>query len=378
MILRKKNMENRCYCEISRSLISHNIQLIQSLIPDNTKVLGIVKANGYGIGYEELAKVLQKCGVEIFAVASLKEAIELRELDFKEDILILGHTPTKDIPLLKKYNLIQSVFSYQHAKELSVYQVRTHIKLDTGMSRMGVVYQSEDKRLEELIKITKVLNHIEGIFTHFSVSDSDEEQDIEFSLNQVYLFNECVELLKEQGITFKYQHIANSYGIVNFPELNYDYVRPGILLLGAHSSYACFQKNEYDFKPVLTWKCRVGLVKEIKKGTPISYGRTKIADKDMKVATITCGYADGYPRELSNKGCVLINGYRCLILGRVCMDQMVVDVTDIEVTVDDEVVLVGKSKSQEIRMEDLALWCNTITNDLFCRISSRVERVYYD
>lgn len=371
-------MENRCYCEISRSAISHNIKLIQNLIPNTTKVLGIVKANGYGIGYEELAKALQKCGVEIFAVASLKEAIELRELDFKEDILILGHTATKDIPLLKKYDLIQSVFSYQHAVALSAYAVRTHIKLDTGMSRMGVVYQKNDKRLEELIQITKVLDNIEGIFTHFSVSDSDNIDDIQFSLNQIQLFDECVALLEKQGISFKYKHVANSYGIINFPELNYDFVRPGILLLGSHSSYDSFQKNKLDFKAVLTWKCRIGLIKEIKKGTPISYGRTKIVDKDMKVATITCGYADGYPRELSNRGQVLINGVYCNILGRVCMDQMIVDITDVDASIDDEVILVGKSGTKEIRMEDLARWCDTITNDLFCRISSRVERVYYD
>lgn len=371
-------MENRCYCEISCSLISHNIKLIQSIIPDQSSILGIVKANGYGIGYQQLALQLKNAGVSIFAVASLSEAIELRAVLPQEDILILGYTPVKDIALIEKYGFIQSIFSYEYALALSKYKVRTHLKIDTGMSRMGIIYHEADKRIDEIFKIKEVLNDIEGIFTHFSVADSDESDDIQFSLKQVQLFDECVQKLEDSGINFKYKHVANSYGIINFPQLKYDFVRPGILLLGAHSSYECYQKSEYDFKPVLTWKCKVGLIKELKAGTPISYGRTKITEKDMKVATITCGYADGYPRQLSNKGYVLIKGQRCPILGRVCMDQMVVDVTGLEVYLDDEVILIGKSDREEIRVEDIALWCNTITNDIFCGISSRVERIYYD
>lgn len=372
-------MENRCYCEISRSAIKHNIRVIQNYIPDTSNIMGIVKANGYGIGYEELAKALIEEGVHFLAVATLKEALELRECGIECDILILGHTAFKDIPLLKKYDLIQSVFSYEHAKMLHHDGIRTHIKLDTGMNRMGIVYQNHDKRMDEILRcVTLLQDKVEGIFTHFSVSDSDLEENLNFTNNQIDLFNEVVDILESKGIHLKYKHLANSYGIVNYPDCAKDFVRPGILLLGAHSNYECYQKSKLDFKPVLSWKCRVGLVKEVEKNTPVSYGKTFISDKKMKLATITCGYADGYPRELSNKGIVIINDVKCKIVGRICMDQMLVDVSGVEVKVDDEVILVGQSTSQCILMEDLASWCNTITNDLFCRISTRVERVYYD
>lgn len=371
-------MRSRSYCEISLSAIAHNVKEIQKRIPPNTEIMGIVKANAYGAGDIKVYRVLANLGVKTFAVATIEEALHLRENGCNEDILILGHTSFKEVHLLKKYNLIQSVFSFVHAKHLADNGIRVHFKIDTGMGRMGFVYREQQKNTEEIISALKLFEKVEGIFSHFAVSDSKQDEDIIFTHQQIELFEELKKKIKEAGIHIPTSHIQNSYGIINFPNLKYDFVRPGILLLGSKSLDNLHETIHLDLKPAVTWKCKVGLIKEIEAKTSISYGRTFIASQKMKVATITVGYADGYPRALSNKGYVLINGHRCNILGRVCMDQMVVDVTGVDVEIDDEVILIGKSKTLEIKTEDLAALADTISNDIYCMISERVERLYYE
>lgn len=371
-------MRSRSFCEISNRAIRHNIREIQKMIPTNTKILGIVKANAYGAGFKQVASILNEMGSTILAVATIEEAIQLRNADIHCDILILGHTSFKEMHLLETYHLIQSVFSLEHAKHLAKYNVRTHLKIDTGMGRMGFVYRPFQKNLDEILETLKILKNVEGIFSHFAVADSNSEENLQFTESQIQMFEELRQQIQAHGYHIPYAHLQNSYGIINYPELTYDFVRPGILLLGAVSHMDFYEKQRLNLQPALTWKCKVGLVKEVAANSSISYGRTFIAPQKMKVATITVGYADGYPRCLSNKGSVLINGKRCPILGRVCMDQIVVDVTGISVKVDDEVVLIGKSGNEEIKVEELALLADTITNDIFCMISERVERIYYD
>lgn len=371
-------MKSRCYCEISLSAIAHNVQEIKKLIHPSTKIMGIVKANGYGAGYYEVSKVLLENGVDFLAVATVKEAIELRKKNINADILIIGYTQKEEIALLEQYDLIQTVVSLEQAKQLQHSKIRTHLKIDTGMGRIGFLYRDNQKNTQDIIEAYQLLKNVEGIFSHFSVADSADDIDIAYTKNQINLFEELVLKLEKQSITFKYKHLQNSYGILNYPELKYDFVRPGILLLGAVSHSDFYNQSNINLKPALSWKSRVAQIKWLDENSAISYGRTFITNKKMKVATITVGYADGYPRSLSNKGYVLINGMRCNIVGRVCMDQMLVDVTNATVEVGDEVVLIGKSKDLEITIEQLAKLDYTITNQIFCAISARVERIYYD
>lgn len=370
--------KNRTWCEISLPAIYANLHTIQTLIPQQTKILGIVKANGYGIGDVAISKLLVNAGVNVLATATVEEAITLRKHGIEVDILILGYTMEKDYHLLEQYHLIQSVFSYQEAQALSKFKIRTHLKIDTGMSRMGFMYQNDQKDYDSIKKSVEILPYLEGIFSHFAVSDSLSDEDVQFTHQQINLFDEVVSRLETDGHVIKYKHLQNSYGILNYPQLQYDFVRPGLILYGGRASEHEITTANVNIQPVVTWKTRVGLVKYVNEDATISYGRTYQAKINQKVATVTIGYADGYPRNFSNQFYVLIHGKKCNILGRVCMDQMLVDVSDVDVNVGDEVVLIGKSGEQEISIEAFAQAANTISNDILCRISERVERIYVE
>lgn len=377
---------SRCWAEIDLSKIQHNVKEIRKMIPSSTKIMAIVKANAYGHGDIEVAKELQKQGVDFFGVSSVDEAIVLRHAGIRENILILGYTPLEHFHYLHELDILQTLLSKQYALELSEYcvknkvEIRAHIKVDTGMSRLGVQCKEERWEIEDVLTMYRLPNiMVEGIFSHFSVSDSfDVNADREFTQKQIALYNRVLAEVKAQGIDTGITHLQNSYGIINYPELSYDYVRPGLLYLGVTSDDAIITKQKPDFQPIMTWLCNVSYVKTIEAGSCVSYGRHFTAEKTMKVATLSCGYADGYPRSVSNLGkTVLIHGKKAPIIGNVCMDQMMIDVSNIpDVKEGDRVILFGYDGDSLLSVDELSRMCKTINNDMLCRVSARVPRIY--
>lgn len=375
----------RAWLEIDLDKIAKNVDEIHRLIPAKTKIMGIVKANAYGHGDVAVAKALRDCGVDFFGVSSIDEAIVLREAGIREEIMVLGYTPPQHFHYLNKYNIIQSLISLAYAQKCNAYakenqiKIRGHIKLDTGMCRLGVVCKQHQYNIDE-VKAIYALEHLqcEGIFSHFSVSDSLDEDAKAYTDQQVQLYERVLSDLKAAGIDYGLTHLQNSYGVLNYGHLEYDYVRPGLLFLGATSNDAIPIATNPDFEPILQLKANVSLVKEVEAGDSVSYGRNYIAKEHDKIATVSIGYADGYPRILSNKHPqVLIHGQRCEIVGNICMDQIMVNVTHIENVLEGDVVtLIGKDGDEMITVDELTRWANTINNDTFCWFSARVPRIY--
>lgn len=381
-----ENSQERCWAEIDLAAVHHNVAEIQKMIPATTKIMGIVKANAYGHGDIAITKELIRCGVDFFGVASMEEALRLREAGISEPILILGYTTPKQFHYLHEQNIIQTVISESYGYELAAYaqahdvDLYAHIKVDTGMCRLGI--QCKQERWDsEAVKAMYHLPHlhIAGIFSHFSVSDEcTKEAEVAFTRRQIACFDALLAELKAAGINPGLTHLQNSYGIINYPELHYDYVRPGLLHLGVTSDDQLETLRHPDFHPIMTWKARVAYVKEIPAASSVSYGRHFQAPSAMRIATVSCGYADGYPRIASNQGQeVLIHGQRATIIGNVCMDQMMVDVSRIDgVKEGDEVVLFGYDHGAYLAVDELSRVCHTINNETLCRLSHRVARVY--
>lgn len=373
--------KSRAWEIIDYDAIAHNVEEIQKLV-GNEKIMGIVKANAYGHGAVECAKALKAAGVDFFAVATIDEALQLREGGIEENILILGYTPLEHVHYLVKKNLIQTLVSLDYAKELNTYAkknntvIRGHCKVDTGMGRIGIVYQDNHKHMNEIIEEYQLPNvQVEGIFSHFPISDELDKKA--YSDHQVELFEEVLNNLKKAGIDPGIRHIQNSYGILNFGDLGYDYCRPGLLYMGVTSDDTIPIASNPDFIPIMSLYANISMIKEIDKGQSISYGRHFIAEKPTKVASITIGYADGLPRICSNKGLeVLVHGKRCKIIGNICMDQCMVDVTDVEdVKAGDVVCIVGVQGDQKVTIDEISRKANTINNETLCGISARVPRI---
>lgn len=367
---------DRAWIEINLSNLENNIKEIEKSIPKECKVMAVVKANAYGHGIIEISKKLNEIGIEDFAVATLEEGIQLRENNIKGNILILGYTNFKDIKYVLRYDLIQTIVDYEYAEKINSMKlerkIKVHIKINTGMNRIGEGYKNVDK----LIKIYKMENlEILGTFSHLSVSDSLEEKDVEFTENQISNFFKCVDNIRELGYNPGKIHIQASYGLLNYPNLNCDYVRMGIVMYGVYSTYGDKTKLKLNIKPVMSLKARITSVKQIDVGESVSYGRTYIADTNKKIATVCIGYADGYPRNLSNKNVkVLVNDEYAEIIGRICMDQLCIDVTNLKnVKQGDIVTLIGEEK--EISVEKIADKSDTITNELLCRLGDRLIRI---
>ncbi len=368
---------HRTWAEIDSDALVHNIKTIKEKT-GGSKIMAVVKANAYGHEVGIVAPILDQNGADGFAVSNITEALNLRNLNIKKPILILGYTPAEYAKELYDNNITQCVFSYEYATALSNWAVKNnvvinvHIKLDTGMSRLGFDCRDESlKGVESGIAAIKLPNlNAEGVFTHFSLSDRSDDCDDGFTNIQYNRFINAIEKFKANGITFKICHCCNSAATVKDSDKHLNICRPGIVLYGLNPSSA--KEFECGFKPVMTFKSVVSMVKEIEKGNTVSYGNTFKADKKMTVATISAGYADGYPRRLSNKAYVIINGKKANILGRVCMDQMTVDVSDIkDVKMGDEVILFGKELSADI----LAELSDTINYEIVCGVSARVPRV---
>ena len=368
---------HRTWAEIDINALIHNFNIIKSGA-DGCRIMAVVKADAYGHSALNVAPVLQENGADAFAVSNIEEAITLRGCGITKPILILGYTPVSMAPQLYINDITQCVYSSEYAKGLSEYaqksgvNVKIHIKLDTGMGRIGFDCRDNDLLgIDEAIESASLKGLLlDGIFTHFASSDRNEQEEDGFTDEQYSRFKAGIKRFNDKGLYPKTCHCCNSAGFCLDNEKHLDMCRTGIILYGLTPSATL--KLKQDFVPVMTVKSVVSMVKKIKSGDTVNYGRTFKAQKEMTVATIAAGYADGYPRALSNKGTVFINGKRAPIIGRVCMDQLSVDVSDIEnVKQGDEVILFGR----ELPVEELAEICGTINYEIICGISPRVPRI---
>lgn len=369
---------SRACALIDRNAFESNLKKIASGLKENTKIICVVKTNAYGHGAFMISEIAEMNDhVWGFAVATADEARELRDFGRKKEILILSHTFHDDYESMITNDVIMTVFNYDTALAIAETAIRlgkkarVHLKLDTGMSRIG--FRPSKESLEEIGKVLSLKQlSVEGIFTHFATAD---EEDTTFAGKQLDEYNKFVALIEETyNYKFKMHHVANSAAAMYMKEGFFDAVRIGISMYGMWPSN--YMKNVYDsLTPVMSLKARVAMVKEIQEGFGISYGRTFISDKPMKIATVSFGYGDGYPRSLSNKGYVLIHGSRCKIVGRVCMDQFMVDVTHLpDVKEYDEVTLIGTDGENSITMEELGELSGRFNYELACDINPRVHR----
>ena len=373
-------LTKRTWAEIDLSNLEHNYLALRGMLPRGCRFLGVVKANAYGHGAIPVAKKLVDLGAEYLAVACLDEAVELRQAGIAAPILILGPTLPNFADELLKYDLTQSVQDMELAKALSCAAVKSgknmkiHIKVDTGMSRLGFLCNEDtvDDSVREIVKVCSLPGlDAEGIFTHFANADGDEE----YTMRQFTRFMDTLDKLAELGVEFQIRHCAASAAVLNYPCTHLDMVRPGIAQYGHYPDPSCEGLDGPGLIPLMTVKTRVVAVRDLKKGTSISYGCTHTLTRNSRVAVLPIGYADGLDRLLSNCGEVLIHGNRVPILGRVCMDLCMVDVTDIpEIQVGDEVTVFGP----ELPLEEKADVVGTIQYEMLCGISRRVPRVYID
>ena len=374
---------SRAWVEIDYQAIEHNLKEIQKLV-GKTKVMGIVKANAYGLGDIACTKALEKAGIDFFGVSSVDEAMNLRNAGIHSEILILGYTPVEHFHYLKEQNIIQSLVSKEYALKLDAWAkendciLRAHCKVDTGMNRTGVMYQDGNKHMEDILDEYR-LSHVrvEGIFSHFPVSDDLGMDSKQFTEHQIELFEEVIQNLKEHQIDPGLRHIQNSYGILNYGDLGYDYCRPGLLYMGVTSDDTIEIQSHPDFIPIMSLYANISVVKWIKPGQTVGYGRHFTAVKPTKIATMAIGYADGLPRLVSNKNLeVLVHGKRCPIVGNVCMDQCMIDVTDVEnVQEGDVVCLVGQQGQEQVTIDEISRKAHTINNETLSAIAARIPRL---
>ncbi len=361
---------HRTWAEIDLNALKHNLYYIKKQA-DGAKLMAVVKANAYGHSAELVVPFLAKNGVDYFAVSNIDEALQLRGLGITASILILGYTPIDAVELLAENDITQCVYSADYAGNLSRKavalgkQIKIHIKLDTGMSRLGFSLE----KIGEAVESAKLEGFaFEGIFTHFACSDRTPEDEDNFTNEQYDCFVEGVKRFREQGLEPKIVHCCNSAATLLDSDKHCDLVRPGIILYGLTPNHAL----DFPIIPVMTLKSVVSMVKYIKKGDSVNYGRSFTAQKDMRIATVAAGYADGYPRGLSNKAYVLIKGQRAPVIGRVCMDQLSVDISNIKnVDIGDEVILFGR----DLSVNTLADITGTINYEIICNISPRVPRI---
>lgn len=374
------NPNNRIYAKIDLDAARHNLNAVYKLIKPDTKVIAVIKTDGYGHGAIPIATELEP--VEYlygFAVATAEEALQLRRHGIQKPILILGYVFPEHYPQLIEQEIRLTVFTQEMAEQLAKdaqklnKDVLIHIKIDTGMNRIGM--QAKEESVKIIAQIAS-LPHIipEGIFTHFARAD---EADKSAANEQLIQFEQMIKMTEAAGIHIPYRHCANSAGIIDLPQTHMDLVRAGIILYGLWPSEEV-QKERIDLQPVLELLSHVAYVKQLEAGKSISYGGTYTTRKTQTIATIPAGYGDGYPRSLSNQGYVLIHGKKAPIVGRVCMDQFMVDVTDIpQVKTGDKVVLVGKDGEEVITLETLAQLSGRFHYEFTCCLSKRIPRVYY-
>ncbi|NLJ90235.1 MAG: alanine racemase [Clostridiales bacterium] len=374
----RKSKYYRVEADIDLDAIYDNIVNIKETLKNGTKLMVIVKADGYGHGAVPIAKKID-CLIDGYGIATVEEGISLRNAGINKSILILGYTCSQQYEEVVKYDITPSIFQYQAAAMLSKEAtrqgktVKIHIKIDTGMSRLG--FSCNKESVEEIINISKLEGiEIEGIFSHFACAD---ELNKDSTYEQLDKFLGLVQELERNNIYIPIKHISNSAGIIDIPKANLDLVRCGIATYGLYPSKDVNQRR-VELKPSLSLKTHVSFVKSVEEGVGVSYGGTYITSKTTKIATIPVGYGDGYPRNLSSKGRVLIRGKSAPIIGRICMDQFMVDVSHIDIVEQGDVVtLIGRDKDEYISVEELADLSGTFNYEFICNLGKRIPRLYY-
>lgn len=363
--------------EINLDNLAYNIKNLRSHIDPDTLIMAVVKANGYGHGAISASRIFLENGADRLGVSLLTEGMELRKAGIDAPILILNYTPPSQYEKVIEHDLIQNIYSYEDARELSNAaislnkQANIHIKIDTGMARIG--FYPNDKAIEAILKISKLPGiNIEGIFTHFAKSD---EKDKSFTDIQFKRFMNLVDSLEEKGLYIDIKHASNSAATLDIEKYNLNMIRPGLLLYGHYPSDQVMEKN-LDIIPAMALKSTISHIKTISKGSGVSYNHLYIADRKTKIATLPVGYADGYSRMLTGKSCVSVNGKRVDVLGKICMDQMMIDISGIEdLKIGDEVVLFGYEDNAP-SVEEIAQWIGTVNYEIVCMMSRRVPRIY--
>jgi len=361
------------WAEVDLSAIAHNLGIVSRLVNPGVKIMACVKADAYGHGLIPVSKKLVSCGADYLGVASIEEGLLLREAGIRKPILILGLISQKDIPALFRFRLMptvcQSDFACALAKEAQRRARRfpIHIKVDTGMHRIGVLCDKAPGLIKEIAALKNII--IEGIFTHLACADTDRK----FTLGQIKLFKSVLEKVKACGIRIPLAHAANSMGVIAYKESHFNMVRPGLMLYGLYPKETARMPL---LRPALSLKTRVVYVKRLPAGSGISYGHTYITRTPASIVTLPIGYGDGYPRNLSNLAPVLIKGRVLRISGRVCMDQLMVDAGNMKVSTGDEAVLIGRQGNRNISAERLATLAGTIPYEIVCGLGSRIPRIY--
>ncbi|MDY5947795.1 MAG: alanine racemase [Oscillospiraceae bacterium] len=369
---------HRSFACIDLDAIKSNFDSLKSRVPSSVKTMAVVKANAYGHGAIRVAKALEK-KADYFAVAVIEEAIELRDGGIKNPILILSYTSPYQFEALINNELIPSVYRYEDAEMLSQEACRLgktaviHIAVDTGMSRIG--FKDSEKSADTVKKISELPNiRVEGIFSHFACADAEDKA---CALGQKKRFDNFIAMLEERGLTIPVKHICNSASIIDF-DFSYDMVRMGISLYGLYPSDEV-KKDSVSLTPAMEVVSHIIHIKEIEAGTGVGYGHIYIAPEKRKIATVCIGYADGFNRAFSNKGYVLINGKKAPITGKVCMDQIMVDITDIkDAKIGDHVIIMGSSNGETITAEQLGQMCESFNYEVVCTFMPRVMRLYYE
>lgn len=371
-------LPKRIYAEINLDAICKNVNETKKKVGNNVDILAIIKADAYGHGALRVARALSEIDINDFGVATAEEAIQLRKHGINANILLLDYAFEESYTELIENNIISTVFEFNHAKKLNDIagilgkKALIHIKLDTGMGRIGFIPSQESfeiiKRIYELENII-----VGGIYTHFACADMTDKT---MTKNQIEIFDNFCKQLEDRGINIPVKHLCNSAGIMEFPSAYANMVRNGIITYGLYPSEEV-NKNEIPLSPAMSIKSHIVYVKEVEENFTVSYGATFITKEKTKIATIPIGYADGYPRNLSNKGRVLIKGKSAPIIGRVCMDQMMVDVTDInDVKQGDVVTIIGTDGNERITVEELANNSGSFNYEFVCNVNKRVPRVY--
>lgn len=373
------NSYSRTYVTVDLDAIAYNFESMRKNIREGTQMIAVIKADAYGHGAVTVGRFLETFPyIWGFATATAEEALELRDAGIQKPILVLGYVFEDHYEELIDREVRMPVFDLETAEKIADYaeqlhkKAKIHIALDTGMNRIG--FKDTQKSAAVICKISQMESlQIEGMFTHFARAD---ETDKIYADRQFRRYMDFHRQLQDWGVSIPVCHCSNSAGIIDMPYANLDVVRAGITIYGIYPSDEV-QKEKIPLKPVMSWKSGVAFVKEVEAGEQISYGGTFVTPKKMKIATIPTGYADGYPRMLSGKASVLIHGKRAQILGRICMDQFMVDVTDIpDVSRGDEVTLLGRDQEEEITVEELSDLCGRFPYEFVCCVSKRVPRVY--
>ncbi len=374
----------RTWADVSLDNLAHNYQLLRAMVPSDCRFLGVVKADAYGHGALPISRRLSELGADYLAVSNMEEAVQLRRGGIRLPILILGYTPPFYAEDLVDMGIRQEIHSLEYARQLhdalrgTGKRLKAHLKLDTGMSRLGFFAYDDEQTLDELREVS-CLNqlNLEGVFTHFPSADSFDPGDEAFTETQFRRFTAMISTLEAMGIRFKLRHCCNSAATLLHPEYALDMIRPGIATYGLSPSPEL--EGRFDLRPLMSLKTTISQIRPFKAEVPISYGRTYRTPSERTIAVLSIGYADGLSRSLSNNISFLLHGRRIPVVGRICMDMCMADITDVpEAEVGDEVTVFGSEAGVEAPLSEMAEKMNTITYEILCDINKRIPRIYLD